>query len=224
MRILFIYFVLLCAFSCQKDKPTDEFVSFTLDATFQFLPAKDTINVGDTFYFSADFADTMLELNSMKYYPVRSFLFNTVLEVMKIGNKNLSISNQLPGMSGFHFFKISGDFTPPTSRFSNIQFDYSQPNRYKSKIGVIAQSRGVYSFYFFYSPPPDNNLSKLPYIDLGASASGGKKIAVVDFIRYAINDSTTNHFKIFKDNCQLTIDPYTSPWHNRFIYYTVVVK
>jgi hypothetical protein len=224
MRILFVFIVSIYAPGCQKDRPTDEFVSFALDAAFQFSPSKDTINVGDTFYFSTDFGDTMLELNSMKYYPVRSFLFNTGLTVMKINNKSIGYFNQLPGMSGFRFFKVMGEITPPTARFANIQFDYSQPNRYRCKMGVVAQNPGIYAFLISYSPPPDNNLSKLPDVDLGVTASGGKKIAMVDFIRYAINDSITNHFNIFKDNCQLTIDPYTSPWHNRFIYYTVVVK
>ena len=140
-------FLVLSSFlfaTCKKNKGECIGNAYALKETWNVLPQKDSINIGDTLIFSSSFSN-------------RPFDFNTNTNVNFSGDALVGTSfsirivkgyNDLrPAIDSFSLFLLEGRYNDNDLKPTQIKdiFWTESNNRYKIKIGIIARKKGDYS-------------------------------------------------------------------------------
>jgi len=183
--------------SCHK--PRNEYVEMVFKLPLNITPTTDTVNVGDTLTFEASFPDNLKEEFSGQYYRFQNFDFKTRVAFNKLGDTSLLISQQPGATSSFTVTNELGGITGPSETFGGVGFVY-EFNTYKLKIKMVVKQKGVFAISFYSQLYTKN--TQLSFIDLGQTASGGKRIAVLDNIWYLINNGNT-HFGLYSKNTKV---------------------
>ena len=147
-KSFFYVAIFLVAFSflfatCKKNKGECIGNAYKLKETWNVLPQKDSINIGDTLIFSSSFSN-------------RPFDFNTNANVDFSGNALIGTSFSMRIVKGlgdlrhaidsFSFFLIEGRFEANDRQPTQIKDIYwtESNNLYKIKIGIVARKKGDY--------------------------------------------------------------------------------
>ena len=219
-----IGFALLYLFSsCHK--PKNEYVGMAFKLPITITPSKDTINVGDTLNVEASIADSMREELSGNYYKLKNFDFKTRAGFLTFLNNSTSLFlSQQPGaVNSFGILNEIGSITPLSETFGAVKFLYEN-NTFRMKTKFVAKQKGLFAINFSSDYVGKN--TQLNFIDLGQTASGGKKIAVLNNIWYSVNNGNTD-FGILKNYSKLTSETYPTPDNinaEQQATYTFVVK
>ena len=184
-------------------------------------PTEDTVNVGDTLTLETSFSDNLKEEFSGQYYRFQNFDFKTRVAFIKLGDTSVGVSRQPGATNSFTVVNELGGITGLSETFGGFGFVYEN-NTYKLKTKIAAKQRGVFAICFYSQLYTKN--TQLSFIDLGQTASGGKRIAVLDNIWYLINNGNT-HFGLYSKNTK--VGNISLPHEKNFeteATYTFVVK
>src|SRR5215208_8543783 len=97
-------FINLCS-SCHR--PRNEYVEMIFKLPLSITPVRDTINIGDTLTFEANFSDSLKEVFSGKYYRLQNFDFRTRVAFNLLRDSSVGLDQQ-PGAAGA--FTITNEF------------------------------------------------------------------------------------------------------------------
>ena len=183
--------------SCHR--PKNEYVQMVFKLPLSITPTTDTISVGDTLTLEAFFSDNIKEELSGQFYRLQDFDFKTRMGLFKLGDTTLYAGQQAGATGAFTITNEIGGFTNLAETFGGISFQYIN-NVYNLKTKIIARQKGVLAIALFSQLFGKN--TQLNSIDLGQTSSGGKKIAVLNNIRYLFNSGNT-HFYLYSKNAKV---------------------
>ncbi|MBK8444465.1 MAG: hypothetical protein IPL35_14080 [Sphingobacteriales bacterium] len=109
----------------------------------------DTLAVGDTLWFNADFSDTLTDFaNENSYLHLENFDFQCGFGISKIDStvaqhNNINTMDIINGIGTVQSVLFSNGFV-----YNNIFFLY-QEHRYKLKFGLVPKVKGVFYIGFF---------------------------------------------------------------------------
>lgn len=151
-----------------------------------------------------DFPDTILDLNSMKYYKIINMDFKELLGLRKLSSNELTISEQPGALESFSFFKNSATLFNIGGTFADLKFSYSN-ERYSFKLGIIPKATGIFCVNFLWpiqlNDGFDEGLNLKNYIDLGLTIDGRRRVPIHKATYVVINNGETN-FDLFEANCR----------------------
>ena len=139
-------FLVLSSFlfaTCKKNKGECIGNAYALKETWNVLPQKDSINIGDTLIFSSSFSN-------------RPFDFNTNTNVNFSGNALIGTSFSIriikglgdlrPAIDSFSLFLLEGRYNDNDIKPNQVKdiFWTESLNQYNIKIGMIARKKGDY--------------------------------------------------------------------------------
>ncbi len=198
-----LVWLLSSAVSCHKE-PKPEFVNVILEIPLRITPVQDTVALGDTLWLEADFADTVRDHKSGRYYHLPpTFDLKTRIAFVKLVSNEKTISDQPGFASGFEVINTTGGVEDLRATFGSFRMEH-EGNRYRARIGLVPRREGVAAVNFLngwlvrsiHLPDPD-----LSFLDLGTTAEGGKRIPVLENVYYIINGGNTN-FHLFRQHCK----------------------
>lgn len=198
---LMLFIISTTIVGCDKEK-SPEFVEMTFVIPFSVTPIR-SIKIGDTLWLSADFPDTILELNSMKYYKLINMDFKELFAVFKLSNNDLTISQQPGGLNAFTILEKKGTLNDPSETFADLKFSYAN-EKYSFMAGFVPSTVGIYCINFTWPRERegfDAGLHLENYIDLGVTNDGRKRIPRHKATYVVINNGETN-FDLFHQNCK----------------------
>jgi hypothetical protein len=213
----FIYLILVAIVSNGCRKADNETVDMYLKVPVTVTPSSDTIKVGDTLFINIRTSKTMYEHYSKQYYTMpASFIFNTEMLLSKLTDPAKDVLDQPGGTSSFIFFNKIGNINNITNRFAHITYETTSDS-FKCSIGLIPIRTGVFTFSIYYSHAP-NGSTYLPEIDLGATPSGGKRLAELRGVLYYINNGNM-HYPIYRTHCKPRYPLPAKPWKDSMTHY-----
>ncbi|MBK8444466.1 MAG: hypothetical protein IPL35_14085 [Sphingobacteriales bacterium] len=145
IRIIIISSLLLLA-SCFKDSDCHEHYQVALPFSTEGIP--DTLAVGDTLWFNADFSDTLPDVINigekwhMHDFNFKGYFFLFKIDTALVNDINLEMEHivALGKINPFYFNDGGVSY--------NFQFDFSETeHRYRLRFGVIPKQKGVYHFF-----------------------------------------------------------------------------
>src|SRR5215208_2966658 len=132
--------------SCHR--PRNEYVGMTFTLPLSIAPIKDTINIGDTLTFEANFSDSLKEVFSGTHYRLQNFDFRTRVAFNLLRDSSVLISQQ-PGTAGaFTITNELGGITGLSESFGGVNFLYEN-DRYKLRTKLVPKQKGVFAISFF---------------------------------------------------------------------------
>ena len=142
--LLFVMFSFLFA-TCKKNKGECIGNAYKLKETWNLLPQRDSINIGDTLIFSSNFSNQPFDYNTNKNVD---FSGNAVIGTSFAVRSIIGYNNLKDAVDSFDFFSVSGKIDPNTVAPKRIKDLYwlEENNMYKIKFGMVAKKRGDYSF------------------------------------------------------------------------------
>lgn len=204
LSLLLIILLTLTGARCGDDKdPVYVFLIFEIPITIH--PPNETINLGDTLWLEGDFPDTLRDIRSGIFYKLEDFDFKSKICINRLQNNELYLSEQQPAFGAFNYV---GGTSQTSSVCGNLIFSYVN-NYYAYKVGLTPITTGV--FNIFINRPidlngmPEDRIDLEPYIDLGYTADGRKRIPVYEAFQFVINNGTTN-FELYKQHCKPGVD------------------
>ncbi len=217
---LFIITISACSSSCNKDTDKYEEVYFEFSIPLTILPGNDTITLGQTLSFEANFPDSLFDLLSKKNYYLPNFNFKTVGIFRKLTNPDAVFLDQTKAVNKFQFTNTSGGFSNFSSTYADLDFVYKN-NRYCLETKVKPLEKGVYSIHLYHSTGTKGS-TNLPQ-ELAPSVPGIKRFPIMQYIVYQFNSGDV-HFNIFENNCKNTVTGTTEMAKYAPTTYTFVVK
>jgi hypothetical protein len=204
-----------------KDKPKDEQVDVRLVIPMSITPMRDTFNINDTLLFEISTPDTILELTTNKYYKFENFNLNSFISIRKLSSNTGIFADQPGAISKFSYTNITGGMSNFSGTFTDVNFIYSN-NGYIAKCKIACKETGTYSIHTI--DRYGRTTFRLTNIDIGSTPSGGKKIPILNEIRYTINNGQIN-YHILKDNCLTEEERFgQKPWYEVNGIFSFVVK
>ncbi len=115
------------------------FRTYRFEIPFTTYPLKDTLNIGDTLWISADFSGDILDSTKMEYVHTENIDFET-----KIGLDQIDTNPYKPNVWGSlgPIILEKGEIAPQGISM-RIKYRYEN-NRYLFKLGVVCNKVGVY--------------------------------------------------------------------------------
>lgn len=115
------------------------FRTYRFEIPFTTYPLKDTLNIGDTLWITADFSADMLDSTKMEYVHTENVYFET-----GIGLARIDINPYQPNvwnlLDTFILEKGEINLSPMEMK---IKY-YYENNKYLFKLGIICNKKGVY--------------------------------------------------------------------------------
>ncbi|MBK8444468.1 MAG: hypothetical protein IPL35_14095 [Sphingobacteriales bacterium] len=148
--ILFCFFTLFLFFSdCScRIKDNDCHGYYEIEIPFHTEGTPDTLVVGDTLWFNADFSDTLPDIfNIGEKWHLHDFDFKGYVQAFRIDVNNVD------GISlGIDVFASIGQVIPFYFSSGDVMYDikpsfYEAEHRYRLRFGVIPKQKGVYHFF-----------------------------------------------------------------------------
>ncbi len=196
ISLLLICFIATTAFRCEEQDPEYVLMTFVIPITIE--PLNPDFTLGDTLWVTADFSESMKELNSQTDYILKDFDFRSKIGLRKLINPKLDISDQPSATDEITLVPKVGSIPFVGETFSPFSFSF-ETNRYKLRIGIIPKKTGVYAVNFL--PPGDAQGDLQGHIDLGTNSLGQKRIPQLEFLFFEINNGQTN-FDLFQLHCK----------------------
>lgn len=197
--LLLLLLFVSSAFQCEQEKEP-EFVPITLSIPFTITPLSSTVFLGDTIWVTANFSEVFSEYKTTDEYVIKNFDFKSKVGLFKFINSNIIMGDQPSATDFFTFVPVTSTVPFIGETFSPFTFVYDN-NQYKFKLGLVPKQRGVYCINFL--PPGDIQGNFEAALDLGVNNMGQKRIPVLEYVLFVINDGNTN-FDLFQKHCRAT--------------------
>ena len=140
--IIFVFFSFLSS-TCKKKKGECIGNTYQLKETWNILPQRDSINIGDTLIFSSNFSNRPFDFNTNSNVDFSgNALVGTPFMVRIIRGYN----DLRPAIDSFSLFLLDGRYNDNDIKPSQIKdiFWMESNSAYKIKIGIIARKKGEY--------------------------------------------------------------------------------
>lgn len=189
--------VLLLTGSRCNDEKDPEFVFITFEIPLTIRPGNETIRIGDSLWLVGNFPDTLRDIRSGNYYRLKEFDFQSKICLKRITNNQLYLSEQTPAFEEFYYL---GGTNQISSICGTFKISYSS-NGYSYSVGFIPKNTGIFTLSInrpvAISGMPEDRIDFRPFLDLGISNDGRKRIPVYEAFLFIINDGNTN-FDLYK--------------------------
>jgi hypothetical protein len=144
--IIVLFFVILPFLSatCKKNKGECIGNAYSLKETWNVLPQKDSISIGDTLIFSSNFSNRPFDYNTNTNVDFSgSGLVGTSFSIRIVKGYN----DLKPAIDSFSLFLLEGKYNDNDLKPTQIKdiFWVESNSTYKIKIGIIARKKGDYS-------------------------------------------------------------------------------
>ena len=129
--------------TCKKNKSECIGNAYKLKETWNVLPQKDSINIGDTLIFSSIFSNRPFDFNSNTNVDLSGdALIGTPFDLRIVKG----LSDLRPAIDSFSLFLLEGRYKNNDLKPSQIKdiFWTELNSQYKIKIGIIARKKGDY--------------------------------------------------------------------------------
>ena len=143
----FAIFIVLFSFlfaTCKKNKGECIGNAYKLKETWNILPQRDSINIGDTIIFSSSFSNSPFDYNSNTNV---NFSGNALIGTPFSMRIVKGLGDLRPAIDSFSFFLLEGRFEDNDRQPTQIKdiFWTESNGQYKIKIGIVARKKGDYS-------------------------------------------------------------------------------
>lgn len=222
MKALVACFCLLVVLSVTgitgcKPKQYPVIVPLVLLAPATITPTNSILHLGDTLWVTANFSDSLLDLNSGHRYRVRpqDLTLSTFIAVHKLqgpGQPNIGIASTLRVIEKVGKLSIGGATTGVFSPVYDGHF-------YRARFGLIPTQSGIISISLLLSPidGPRAFGNFIPFIQFPPDVQGQEQKAVLDNMYFVINEGKANNYDLYRQ--QFTIDPETSGAPDTGLFY-----
>lgn len=129
--------------TCKKNKGECIGNAYKLKETWNVLPQRDSVNIGDTLFFSSSFSNMPFDYNTNTNVDFSgNALIGTPFSIRSIKGFN----NLKPAIDSFSYFLLEGSYKDGDLSPNEIKsiFWIESNNQYKIKIGIIARRKGDY--------------------------------------------------------------------------------
>jgi len=189
------------ASSCEKDTTCE--ISYQFEEPINIYPAKDTFQLGDTFFIEVNTSTKMHNLSNNSYLDIKDHGIITYIEMYQIrqDDSNRIIDPQHPGYNGamnpnandkFQYKNEIGSWSLVGKIAGKIEYDTLNGN-FVHKTAVIVKDTGLFYFRFFdaigyyvYNYGNNPNLIETECVQYW------------DYMKLTVNSGKTNFFLIEK--------------------------
>lgn len=200
LSLVLLLALTLTALRCNDEKHfAYQELIFVLPA--KVLPDNNEVTIGDTLWVTVAISDSVYEFNTKKKYTLPDFRFRgAVVAVIKLIDKNLTLSEQLGGAADFDLIDEKGAVLSSSATFVGFKFFYDGPTGTNNlKIGFSPKRSGVYCFRFLGPDQPryiDN------YVNLGMDNNGAVIRPIYRDLYFPINMDGDNNYDLYADYCR----------------------
>ena len=196
MRLLLSAPLLLSFLGCEKQEyPITVEMDFLLPITI--TPSRRTLQLGDTLWLTANFADSLLDKTTSKRYRVQPQ--DLKLDSYIAYRELLGVGQEPKGIAPtFRIVEKVGRAWIDGATTGSLRFVYDGHN-YHAQIGLIPTKIGITSLIVSLLPA-GKTLGKsyfLPFINLPPDASGRERRASFNDGLYVINEGKANNFDLY---------------------------
>ncbi len=178
---------------CRKQQDVKR-IYFEFEMPYTVSPSADTIRVGDTLLLTANFSDTLYEALRGERIPMECFRFNVLMTTWELVNPGGHLAQQRGATNAFQFLFGPENGEVTSAVFANVR-PVCQQGRYRFELRMVARRAGVFAFYLQDQKVGFLNLPER----LAPSTPELRRIPVVRFNRYIINEGRTN-YNIYKQH------------------------